>query len=139
MRPAQAFEQLASEGLRPVLLGMPRVKSDGNVGYRVAAQDPVGGSDAPTGARVTLALETVLLSLSVPIDGPPVAVPGTPAPDVVGLEIERAMQHLTNLGLIAVAFQPKVPVESLAVLRQEPTPGTPVERFREVALWLDEQ
>ena len=139
MRPARAFELLASEGLRPMLLGMPRAKSDGNVGYRVAAQDPAAGSQAPSGVRVTLALETCVLSLSSPIDGPPVAAAGTPAPNVVGMEIERAIQHLTNLGLIAVAFQPKVPVESLAVLRQEPNPGTPVERFREVALWLDEQ
>jgi hypothetical protein len=139
MRPSDAFALLTSVRLRPVLLGMPRVKSDGEVGYQVAAQEPVGGSDAPDDARVALALDTVMLSLGSTVEGPPVAKRGTPAPNVVGMEIELAMSEVTRIGLIVVVFQPRVPVESLAVLEQQPRPGAPVERFREVALWLDEQ
>ena len=139
MRPSDAFAFLMRERLRPVLLGMPRLKSDGEVGYQVAAQEPLGGSDAPDDTRVVLALDTVMRSLGGTLDGPPVAEPGTPAPDAVGMEIELAMNEVTRMGLIAVVFQPRVPVESLAVLEQDPRPGAPVERFREVALWLDEQ
>jgi hypothetical protein len=85
-------------------------------------QEPVGGSDAPDDARVALALDTVMLSLGGTVEGPPVAKRGTPAPNVVGMEIELAMSEVTRIGLIVVVFQPRVPVESLAVLEQQPRP-----------------
>ena len=41
-------------------------------------------------------------------------------------------------GFIGVVFQPEHGIKSLDVSRLEPQPGQPVERFDEVALWLDE-
>jgi hypothetical protein len=139
MRPSAAFALLADRGFQPVLLGLPTAKSDGNLGFHVAAQEPVAGAQAQAGARISLALGTVALSFGGPIEGPPVAERGTPAPRVVGVGLEQAMHEVTRRGLIAVVFQPRVPVESLAVLKQEPVAGAPVEVFREVALWLDDQ
>jgi hypothetical protein len=89
-------------------------------------------------ARVSLALDTLLLSLGS-LQGPLVAERDTPAPDVVGIELESAIAEVTRRGLIAVVFQPRVAVESLAVLKQQPAAGVPVAVFREVALWLDDQ
>ena len=133
---AAAFDAIREEGLQPVLIGLPTTKTDGNTGYVVAAHDPPAGATVEPGARVVLAAATRLLSWGS-IDGPPVAARGTPVPDVVGVEIEQAMARVTNEGFIAVVFQPERGVEELVVSRQDPQPGHPVERFREVALWLD--
>jgi hypothetical protein len=138
-RPAQAFTILAEAGFQPVILGLPTSKSDGNLGFWVAAQEPEAAVEASPGTRVALALRRVALSLGGSIEGPPVAKPVTPAPDVVGLELERAMAEVTRRGLIAVVIQPLVPVESLAVFEQRPNAGAAVEAFREVVLWLDDQ
>ena len=116
---------------------MPTVKTDGNEGYWVAAQEPAPGVEVEAGARVALALASRPLSFGHGIEGPPTAASGTPAPNVVGVELEEAMALVTRDGLIAVVFQPGHGVEQLTISRQEPAPGAPVERFREVALWLD--
>ena len=134
--PSEAFDALRSVGLRPVLLGLPTAKSDGNLGFYVAAQEPTAGVEVEAGSRVTLACDVHPLSWGT-LAGPPVAPLGTPAPDVLGVQLETAMHLVTREGLIAVVFQPRHAVEQITILRQEPTPGTPVERFREVALWLD--
>jgi hypothetical protein len=114
---------------------MPTRKSDGNLGYRVAAQEPSADQDVPDEARVYLALDTCLLSFGT-IDGPQVAQLGTAAPAVVGLELEQAMSQITRLGPIAVVFQPERAVTTIDVKRQAPEPGKPAP-FREVAIWLD--
>lgn len=81
-------------------------KSEGNLGYHVAVQEPAAGENADDGTRIYLALDVRLLSFGT-LDGPKVALPDTPAPDVVGLELEKAMGRVTALGLIAVVFQPE--------------------------------
>jgi PASTA domain len=134
-RPREAFEALHHVGLEPVLLGVPTRKSDGNLGYCVAVQEPPADEDVPEGTRVYLALDVRLLSFGT-LEGPEVAAPGTPAPSVVGLELEKAMLRITGIGLIAVVFQPERAVTSLEVKRQEPLPGDGTS-FREVAVWLD--
>ena len=133
MRPHAAA--LRQARLEPVLLGVPTRKSDGNLGYRVAVQEPSAGGDVPDGTPVCLALHTYHLSFGT-IDGPVVAPAGTLAPAVVGLELEEAMGQVTALGLIAVVFQPERAVSSLEVSCQAPEPGEPTS-FREVAIWLD--
>jgi beta-lactam-binding protein with PASTA domain len=137
-RLSEAFDALHRVGLRPVLIGMPTHKTDGNLGYRVAAQEPGAGVEVKEGARVALALDTIALSIGGHgIEGPPVAVKGTLAPDVVGVELEEAMALVTREGLIAVVFQPRRGVEQITISRQEPEPRIPVGPFREVGLWLD--
>ena len=136
LRPAEAFDALRVAELQPVLLGVPTIKSNGNTGYRVAAQEPPAGHKVDHGTRVCLALGTTALSFGGTIDGPPVASRGAPAPDVVGAELEEAIAQVTNLGLIAVVFQPERGVVGLEVQRQAPQPGEPTS-FREVVLWLD--
>jgi hypothetical protein len=85
-------------------------------------------------------LEPVLLGVpTFKSDGylePTPPPPGTPAPAVVGEQLERAMGEITHRGLIAVVFQPERAVTSLEVKRQGPQPGEPTS-FREVAIWLD--
>jgi hypothetical protein len=134
-RPREAFEVLQRDRLTPILLGVPTRKSDGNLGYHVAVQEPAAGEDVEDGTRVYLALEVRLLSFGT-LEGPAVAPPGTPAPAVVGLELEEAMSRVTTLGLIAVVFQPKRAVTTIHVTRQDPEPGEPAP-FREVGIWLD--
>jgi hypothetical protein len=133
--PREAFAVLRRAGFTPMLLGVPTRKSDGNVGYHVAVQEPAAGEDLADGTRVYLALDVRLLSFGT-LAGPTVAPPGTPAPDVIGLELEEAMGRVTALGLIAVAFQPERAVSSIEVTRQTPEPGGPAP-FREVAVWID--
>ena len=133
---ADAFDAIREEGLQPVLIGLPTTKTTGNTGYVVATNEPPTGATVEPGARVALAATTRILSWGS-IEGPSIATPGTPVPDLVGVEIEQAMACLTNQGFIAVVFQPERGVEQLNVTRQDPQPGQPVERFREVALWLD--
>ena len=137
MHLAHAFDAMREEGLQPVLIGLPTTKTTGNTGYVVATHEPPTGATVVPGARVALAAATRILSWGS-IEGPPIAIPGTLVPDVVGVEIEQAMARVTNQGFIAVVFQPKRCVEQLSVTRQDPQPGQPVERFREVALWLDQ-
>lgn len=134
---AAAFALMRDAGLRPVLVGLPTVKTAGNTGYVIAAQEPAAGREVGAGARVALAAATQLLSFGGGIDGDRVAEPRTPAPDVIGMEVEDAMARVTDEGFIGVVFQPERGVENLEVSRQEPPPGEPVERFREIALWLD--
>jgi beta-lactam-binding protein with PASTA domain len=133
---SEAFDVLREAALQPVLIGLPTAKTDGNMGYWVAAQEPAAGVAVEAGSRVALAADTRALSFGG-IEGPPVAAPGTVAPNVVGVELEAAMALITSRGLIAVVFQPERGVEQSTVSRQEPDPGKPVEVFREVALWLD--
>jgi beta-lactam-binding protein with PASTA domain len=133
--PGEGFEALRRVGLEPVLLGVPTRQSDGNLGYVIAVQEPAADEDVPEGTRIYLALGTRLLSFGT-LDGPEVAPPGTPAPAVVGLELEEAMRQVTALGLIVVVFQPERAATSLDVKRQEPSPGEQAP-FREVAIWLD--
>src|SRR6476661_3030414 len=123
---AAAFDAISEEGLQPVLIGLPTIKTTGNTGYVVAAHDPPAGAAVEPGARVALAAATRMLSWGS-IDGPPVAAAGTPVPEVVGVEIEQAMARVTNEGLIAVVFQPERGVEQLGVSRQDPQPAQPVE------------
>jgi len=134
---AAAFDLMREVDLRPVLIGLPTVKTSGNTGYVIAAQEPAAGREVDPGARVALAAATRALSFGGGIDGGQVADPRTPAPDVIGMEVEKAMARITNEGFIGVVFQPEHGVESLDVSRQQPQPGEPVERFREVAVWLD--
>src|SRR3954468_7013593 len=122
--PREAFAVLRRAGFTPLLVGVPTRKSDGNVGYHVAVQEPAAGEDLADGTRVYLALDVRLLSFGT-LAGPTVAPPGTPAPDVIGLELEEAMGRVTALGLIAVAFQPERAVSSIEVTRQTPEPGEP--------------
>jgi beta-lactam-binding protein with PASTA domain len=136
LRPAEAFKLLRKVGLQPVVIGMPTVKSDGNIGYRVAAQEPAPDLDVNDGARVALALEPHWLSWGT-IDPPARAPSGTPVPHLIGLELEDAMLRATRAGLIAVAVQPKKPVEVLAISRQQPETGESVGQFGEVVVWLD--
>jgi beta-lactam-binding protein with PASTA domain len=135
---AAAFALVRDAGLRPVLIGLPTTKSTGNTGYVVAAQEPAAGLPVEPGTRVALAATTRLLSFGGPIDGRALAAPGSPVPDLIGVDVEKAMARATDEGFIAVVFQPELGVEQLSVCRQEPAPGDPVEPFREVALWLDE-
>jgi hypothetical protein len=105
LSPREAFETLRNSGLTAVLLGVPTVKTTGDVGYYVAAQEPSAGAEVEAGSRVALALD---LSYSTgTLEGPPVAPPGTPAPSVVGIELEQAMALVTREGLIAVVCQPR--------------------------------
>jgi hypothetical protein len=134
---AAAFEVMREAGLQPILIGLPTIKTTGNSGYMIAAQEPAAGFPAESGARVALAATTQPLSFGGTLEGPPIAAPGTPAPDVIGVEIEEAMRRVTDGGFIAVVFQPERGIEQLNVSKQEPRPGQPVERFREVGLWLD--
>jgi beta-lactam-binding protein with PASTA domain len=134
-RPVDAFETLREIGLRPVLLGVPTIKSEGNTGYRVAAQEPPAETEVGVATPVCLALRPYLLSFG-PIDGPPIAGAGTTAPHVVGVELETAIRQVTDLGLIAVVFQPERAVTELEIARQEPKAGETTS-FREVAMWLD--
>jgi beta-lactam-binding protein with PASTA domain len=136
MQPGEAFQALWEADLRPVLIGMPTMKTDGNQSYRVAAQDPSPATEVDAGTRVALAFAPHILSFGT-LMGPPVAPPGTVAPNVVGRGIEEAMQQVTAAGLIAVVFQPSRAVETITVSRQEPAPSVAVGSFREVALWLD--
>jgi beta-lactam-binding protein with PASTA domain len=136
LRVSEAFDALRRAAFQPVLIGLPTAKSDGNLGYWVEAQEPAAGVAAEAGTRVALAADPRALSFGA-LEGPPVAAPGTLAPNVVGIELEAAMALVTSKGLIAVVFQPERGVEQPTISRQEPTPGQPVEMFREVALWLD--
>src|SRR5262249_5137888 len=136
LRLAAAFDVIRETDLQPVLVGLPTSKTTGNIGYVIAAHEPAAGLAAEIGSRVVLAAATRPLSFGS-IEGPPVAAPGTPVPDVIGVEIEKAMACVTDEGFIAVVFQPERGVERLSVTRQEPEPGQPVEQFREVALWVD--
>ena len=133
---AEAFNAIREEGLQPVLIGLPTMKTTGNKGYVVAAQEPAAGHEVREGTRVALAAVTHLLSFGT-LDGPPVAAPGMPAPDLVGVEVERAMHQVTGAGFVAVVVQPERGVEEPTVSRQEPEPGQPVGPFREVVLRLD--
>jgi hypothetical protein len=133
--PREAFEVLRRASFTPMLLGVPTRKSDGNLGYQVAVQEPAAGEDQADGARVYLALDVRLLSFGT-LAGPTVAPPGTPSPHVIGLELEEAMGRVTAIGLIAVVFQPERAVSSIEVTRQAPEAGEPAP-FREVALWID--
>ena len=133
---AAAFDVILEAGLQPVLIGLPTTKTDGNLGYVIAAQEPAAGLEVEAGSRVAVAAATRILSWGS-LEGPPVAAPGTPVPDLIGVDIEQAMERVTNEGLVAVVFQPERGVERVTVSRQEPEPGQPVERFREVALRLD--
>jgi beta-lactam-binding protein with PASTA domain len=135
LRPAEAFDVLGEAGLQPVLIGVPTIKSAGNTGYHVAAQEPPAGQEVDEAARVTLALAPYPLSWGT-LEGSPIAPAGTAAPNVVGVELEEAMLQVTRLGLIAVVFQPERPVTGLDVSRQAPQPGEATS-FREVAIWLD--
>lgn len=134
-RPSEGFEVLERVGLKPVLLGVPTTKSDGNLGYRIAVQEPAADQEVPDGARVYLSLASQHLSLGNLL-GPEVAAPGTAAPAVVGLDLEHAMSAITRRGLVAVVFQPDHAVTTLDVRRQDPPEGQPAP-FREVAIWLD--
>jgi beta-lactam-binding protein with PASTA domain len=136
LHPAEAFAAVRNIGLQPVLIGMPSAKFDGCSGYRVAGQEPPGGREVDAGTRVALALRFSTEAFG-PMQRPPFAPHGTPAPDVVGLEIEQAIARVTYEGFIAVVVQPEQSAEDLAVSRQEPDPGAPVTEFREIALWLD--
>ena len=134
--PGDAFRALRAAGLRPVLLGLPSTSLAG-AGYRLAAQDPGPGAQAPAGARVTLAFEPYPLSFGGPIDGPPPAPKGTPVPAVVGLELDEAADTIASARLQPFVFQPSRAVESLTVTRQEPAAGEPVRDLGQVALYLD--
>jgi beta-lactam-binding protein with PASTA domain len=136
LRPSEAFAALRNVGLQPVLIGMPTAKFDGFSGYRVAGQEPSAEREVAQGTRVAVALEFHIEAFG-PMQRPPSAPHGSPAPDAVGLDLEKAIARVTKAGFIAVVFQPERSVEDLAVSRQEPDPGTPVTGFREVALWLD--
>lgn len=117
---------------------MPTAKFDGFSGYRVAGQEPSAEREVAPDTRVAVALEFHIEAFG-PTQRPPSAPHGSPAPDAVGLDLEKAIRRVTKAkaGFIAVVFQPERSVEDLAVSRQEPDPGTPVTGFREVALWLD--
>jgi hypothetical protein len=134
--PARAFDTIRAAGLQPALLGLPTRKSDGDLAYLAAAQEPAAGASVVEGDRVLIAFGTGLQSLGT-IAGPPVAAIGTPAPSVLGVDLEAAITAVTDLGLIAVVFQPERAVSELAISRQEPEPGLPTGPFREVALWID--
>lgn len=62
LRLSEAFDALRAAALRPVLIGLPTAKSDGNLGYSVAAQEPAAGAGVKTGTRVALAAHTRALS-----------------------------------------------------------------------------
>jgi beta-lactam-binding protein with PASTA domain len=133
---AAAFDAIRDADLRPVLIGLPTLKTTGNMGYVIAAQEPEAGVAVERGTRVALAATTRLLTFGS-FWGPDVAAPESPVPDLVGVDVERAIAQITGEGFIGVVFQPERGVEQPNVSRQEPAPGQPVERFREVALWLD--
>jgi hypothetical protein len=92
--------------------GLPTAKSEGNLGYSVAAQEPAAGAALEPGTRVALAAHTRALSFGGGIEGRTVAVPGTVAPDVVGVELETAMAPVRD-GQVRVVAQKEVPVEQL--------------------------
>jgi beta-lactam-binding protein with PASTA domain len=132
----KAFAAVREVGLQPVLIGVPNAKFDGYSSYRVAGQEPSAGREVDPGTRVALALAHRIDAWG-PLERAPFAPPGSPAPELVGLNIEDATAQVTNAGFLAVVFQPERSVERLAVSRQEPEPGAAVGEFREIALWLD--
>jgi len=115
---------------------MPTAKFDGFSGYRVAGQEPPPEREVASETRVAVALAFHVEAFG-PKQRPPSAPHGSPAPNAVGLDLEKAIRLVTTAGFVAVVFQPERSVEDLAVSRQEPDPGTGVTGFREVALWLD--
>jgi hypothetical protein len=70
LRLSEAFDALRAAALQPVLIGLPTAKSDGNLGYSVAAQEPAAGAAVETGTRVALAAHTRALSFGGGIEGP---------------------------------------------------------------------
>jgi beta-lactam-binding protein with PASTA domain len=134
--PSEAFAALREVGLQPVLIGVPRAKFNTDTGYRVAGQEPSSGREVDPGTRVALALEYRRLGFGSMLPFPS-APPGSSAPDVVGLAIDDAIVRVTGAGFVAFVDPPKGSVESLAVSRQQPAAGAPVEGFREIALSLD--
>jgi beta-lactam-binding protein with PASTA domain len=133
LRPSEAFAALRNLGLRPVMIGMPAAKFDGFSGYRVAGQEPSPEQEVASETRVAVALGFHVEAFG-PIQRPPSAPHGSPAPNALGRDLEKAIRLVTSAGFIAVVFQPQRSVENLAVSRQEPDPGTPVTGFREIAL-----
>jgi hypothetical protein len=101
---------------------MPTAKFDGFSGYRVAGQEPSAEREVAQGTRVAVALEFHIEAFG-PMQRPPSAPHGSPAPDAVGLDLEKAIARVTKAGFIAVVFQPERSVEDLAVSRQSRTPG----------------
>jgi serine/threonine-protein kinase len=85
----------------------------------VIRQDPVGGEEAPRGAKVTVTVSR----------GPDVVV----VPDVRGMPVEVAVYELERAGLQAdvVSYRPL-----RVVKRQDPSPGTKVRRGETVTLFL---
>jgi hypothetical protein len=138
IRPRDALAALRGAGLQPVVLGVPSLATDGDVGYVVAAQEPVAGTLVGVGARVLLALDVQRLSLGGlwGIDGPPRAQPGSLAPELVGVELEAALIRAANAGFVSLVLRPSRAVEALAISRQEPAAGDPVESGQ-ILLWLD--
>jgi beta-lactam-binding protein with PASTA domain len=134
--PSDAFAALRDIGLQPVLIGLPTAKFDGYSAYRVAGQEPSPGAEVDAGTRVALAHEYSVEAFG-PLERPPFAAQGSPAPDAVGMPLEAAMARVTDAGFIAVVFQPKRGIDELAVSRQEPEAGEAVNGFREICLWLD--
>ena len=93
--PSKAFAAISEVGLQPVLIGLPTAKFDGFSSSRVAGQEPAAGIEVEIGTRVALAFNYSVEAWGT-LERPPSAPHRSPAPDVVGMELETAMARVTD-------------------------------------------
>jgi hypothetical protein len=120
--------------LIPVLGALNQTRFDGREELVAVDQRPAGGSRRPMNDIVVISLGSrprqVTLRLAAPAD--------TPAPEVVGMELEQAIDAVVARGLVANIVPPEARIAvHLPVMRQEPSPGKPVDHGH-VRLFLDE-
>jgi len=135
LHPRRALDALVAAGLEPMIVELPALRSDGSFGYAVADQHPRAAADVAFGARVELTLREQILFWGG-VEQPRLAEPGTPAPHVLGLDLEDAIARVAKAMMIARVLPPERPVSHLSVCVQDPAPGAPI-GVAEVVLSLD--
>lgn len=134
--PADAIAALCSAGLNPLIVSAPPIKGAGpNVnGYAVKAVIPPVGSAVPRGSAVQLQLVTsVNGGQHLPGKKRQIAMP-----DVVGIDVNQAIELLTSHGLKVDATTNAL-VTSLDVTKQSPGPNSPVDTGSTVTLSVGSQ
>jgi beta-lactam-binding protein with PASTA domain len=121
--PAQATAALCNAGLHPLYLTAPKLAHAdiGINGYAVRSISPGPGSEVKAGSDVTIRLN--LSANGGPgWSGPR---PRSVVPNVDGLDVNQALDKITNLGLFATVIA-TTPTGALTVTRATPSAGTTV-------------
>lgn len=118
--PSEATAALCAAGLHPVYVSAPTIRGAGPSvnGYAVTSVQPDFGSEVTPGSAVKVTLVESVNGLVYHGLGPSAVLP-----DVVGLDVNKALRELTRHGLQADLTM-VTPTGSLLVTSQEPAAGT---------------